>query len=82
MTVLVHDKLETQTNGIKQKICIPDTKAMLEYCKSSIKKTSGILHGLNVYATRVLDYAMDTAIAEEEWELALKYGTRALQTYK
>jgi len=55
---------------------------MLEYCKSSIKKTSGILHGLNVYATRVLDYAMDTAIAEEEWELALKYGTRALQTYK
>lgn len=63
-------------------VCVIDTKAVLNHCKSSIKKTSGVLHGNNVYATRVLDFAMDAAIAEEEWELALKYGSRALETYK
>lgn len=59
-----------------------DTKAVLNQCKLSIKETAGILHGNNVYATRVLDFAMDAAIVEEQWELALKYGNKALHTYR
>lgn len=59
-----------------------DMKAVLDQCRSSLKKATGVLHGNNIYLTRLLDYAMDAAIDKEEFELALKYGKKTLDTYK
>lgn len=57
-------------------------KAVLDQCRSSLKKASSVLHGNNIYLTRLLDYAMDAAIDKEEFELALKYGKKTLDNYK
>ncbi|KAL0169804.1 hypothetical protein M9458_034400, partial [Cirrhinus mrigala] len=46
-----------------------------------LHKCTDVVPDRNIYVLRLLDLAMDACISLDDYETALKYGNRALESY-